>query len=307
MAHSITLRIFLDSLTPQTKSISVVATRGTTTPEVIRTALGQLQISEDKSEYELCVGMLDSTANSWEVLEAHEHPVVTMEERQRHSHGQSENKLFLRQRQDTSGLLSDLVGGQAKESPPDSSIEDLCKLPDLSTESMLGILQARFEDDHIYTYAGSILIAINPYYLYSIYNLKSSNLYQGRHIGDLPPHIFAVADEAYNSMLNDRVSQAVIISGESGAGKTESTKFLLHQLMTFSAKFEETDTLELITLGTGPVLEVCMCVCVCAVCVLCVCVCGCVCECGCVCVCGCVCGCVWVHVCVCVMRVCVCV
>ena len=61
---------------------------------------------------------------------------------------------------------------------------------------------------------------------------------------------------SYHSMLGDRRNQTVIISGESGAGKTESTKFLLHHLMSLSAKMDETQSLELITLGTGPVLEV---------------------------------------------------
>ena len=61
---------------------------------------------------------------------------------------------------------------------------------------------------------------------------------------------------SYHSMLGDRQNQTVIISGESGAGKTESTKFLLHHLMSLSAKMDETQSLELITLGTGPVLEV---------------------------------------------------
>ena len=229
--------------------------------ELTRAAVERLKLSNDWSQYELCVGNADTPASRWEVLEDTARPIVHMETIQTHGCG-SETKLFLRSRGDT-GLISEIIGSQAKEATPDSSVEDLCKLHDLSEQTMLGILKARFESDCIYTYAGTILIAINPYYFYSIYNLKSSDLYQGRHLGDLPPHIFAIADEAYNSMLNDRCNQAVIISGESGAGKTESTKFLLHQLMTFSAKFEEAETLELITLGTGPVLEVCVCVCVC--------------------------------------------
>ena len=81
-------------------------------------------------------------------------------------------------------------------------------------------------------------------------------MYQGRSLEELPPHIFAVADRAYHSMLEDRENQTVIISGESGAGKTESTKFLLHHLMSLSSKMHGTQSLELITLGTGPVLEV---------------------------------------------------
>ena len=102
---------------------------------------------------------------------------------------------------------------------------------------------------------GSILISINPYYFYSIYNPKYTTLYQGKAFGELPPHVFAIADSVYHSMLNDRANQTVIISGESGTGKTESTKFLLHRLMSLSAKMDKTQSLELITLGTGPVLE----------------------------------------------------
>ena len=258
MAHSVTLRVFPNDLAPKTQYISLNATRNTHTRELIETTLERLQLSDDWSKYELCIGDTNTPSTHWEPLEETDHPVIHLETREKkntHSHI-SQTKLFLRSRADAC-LLSELVGGQTREATPDSSLEDLCKLHDLSEQSMLNILKARFENDLIYTYAGTILIAINPYYFYSIYNLKSSDLYQGRHLGDLPPHIFAIADAAYNSMLNDRCNQAVIISGESGAGKTESTKFLLHQLMTFSSKFEETDTLELITLGTGPVLEVC--------------------------------------------------
>ena len=261
MAHSVTLRVYPNDLASKTQYVSLNATRDTYTRELIKATVERLQLSDNWSQYELCVGDTSTPSTLWEPLEESDHPVIYLETREKkntHSHV-SQTKLFLRSRADGGPLLSELVGGQAREPAPDSSLEDLCKLHDLSEQSMLSILKARFENDFIYTYAGTILIAINPYYFYSIYNLKSSDLYQGRHLGDLPPHIFAIADAAYNSMLNDRSNQAVIISGESGAGKTESTKFLLHQLMTFSSKFEETDTLELITLGTGPVLEVCAC------------------------------------------------
>ncbi|CAI8014634.1 Unconventional myosin-IXAa [Geodia barretti] len=92
-------------------------------------------------------------------------------------------------------------------------ITDLCILEELCEETMLSCLKARFSAKSIYTYAGTILIAVNPYYFYQIYNPKYTALYQGRLLDELPPHIFAIADRSYHSMLGDRQNQTVIISG----------------------------------------------------------------------------------------------
>lgn len=135
--------------------------------------------------------------------------------------------------------------------------DDLCRLPDLNEQTLLEKLFQRFERGKIYTYVGEILIAVNPYKFFPIYNPKYINAYQNRRLGELQPHIFAIADEAFHRMLKERKDQCVVISGESGSGKTESTKLLLHHLTALSHKTGmETTSVEKTILGAGPVLEV---------------------------------------------------
>lgn len=97
--------------------------------------------------------------------------------------------------------------------PRDREYPDLCQLPDLNEGTLMDNLRARFQAGHIYTYVGSILIAVNPFKFYPIYNPKYVKLYQNRRLGELPPHIFAVADAAYQSMMRDRKPQCIVISG----------------------------------------------------------------------------------------------
>ncbi|XP_073978459.1 unconventional myosin-IXb-like isoform X2 [Rhodnius prolixus] len=140
--------------------------------------------------------------------------------------------------------------------PADREYPDLCQLPDLNEHTLLDNLRARFIAGHIYTYVGSILIAVNPFKFYPIYNPKYVKLYQNRRMGpELPPHIFAVADSAYHCMLRNRRNQCIVISGESGSGKTESTNFLLHHLTALSQKGSHGSGVEQTILSAGPVLE----------------------------------------------------
>ncbi|KAK9506129.1 hypothetical protein O3M35_008120 [Rhynocoris fuscipes] len=140
--------------------------------------------------------------------------------------------------------------------PSDREYPDLCQLPDLNEHTLLDNLRARFIAGHIYTYVGSILIAVNPFKFYPIYNPKYVKLYQNRRMGpELPPHIFAVADSAYHCMLRNRRNQCIVISGESGSGKTESTNFLLHHLTALSQKGSHGSGVEQTILSAGPVLE----------------------------------------------------
>lgn len=140
--------------------------------------------------------------------------------------------------------------------PKDRDYPDLCQLPDLNEQTLLENLRARFSNGHIYTYVGSILIAVNPFKFYPIYNPKYVKLYQNRRLGDMPPHIFAIADAAYHSMLREKCNQCIVISGESGSGKTESTNFLLHHLTALSQKGSHGSGVEQTILSAGPVLEV---------------------------------------------------
>lgn len=242
------------SPSPPLHSVTIIASHITTSDEAIRLTLDKLQIFEDSSLYQLCVG-------NGVALTSNDHPLSFIEKQEKKGISKATNKmcLFIKRRISaaSSSLLAALADPASSTGPTQlQELSDLCKLDDLTQDLMLTILRSRFEHNCIYTYVGSILIAINPYYFYSIYNPKYSSLYQGRPLGELPPHVFAIADDSYSSMLNDKMDQAVIISGESGAGKTESTKFLLHQLMELSAQYEDTSSLDLITLGTGPVLEV---------------------------------------------------
>lgn len=86
------------------------------------------------------------------------------------------------------------------------------------------------------TYTGSMLVAINPYQVLPIYTNKQINDYRGKKINELPPHIFAISDNAFQEMKRDKSNQCIVISGESGAGKTESTKLILQYLAAISGK-----------------------------------------------------------------------
>ncbi|XP_045543388.1 unconventional myosin-IXb isoform X1 [Salmo salar] len=138
--------------------------------------------------------------------------------------------------------------------PRQEDFNDLCNLPVLNESSILDNLRNRFHKKKIYTYAGSILIAINPFKFLPIYNPKYVKMYENHQLGKLEPHIFAIADVAYYAMLRKRVNQCIVISGESGSGKTQSTNFLIHCLTALSQKGYASGV-ERTILGAGPVLE----------------------------------------------------
>ncbi|XP_075064447.1 unconventional myosin-IXa isoform X3 [Mixophyes fleayi] len=132
--------------------------------------------------------------------------------------------------------------------------EDLCGLPDLSERTLLETLRTRFRQEKIYTYVGSILVAVNPFRFLPIYNPKYVKMYDNRRLGEREPHIYAVADAAYHAMLRRQRNQCIVISGETGSGKTQSTNFLIHHLTALSQKGYASGV-EQIILGAGPVLE----------------------------------------------------
>lgn len=141
------------------------------------------------------------------------------------------------------------------QQPKDKEYPDLCMLPELTEQTLLENLRDRFETGHFYTYIGPILVAVNPFKFLPIYNPKYVQLYQNRRLGDLPPHIFALADASYHAMLKQKQNQCIVISGESGSGKTESTNFLLHHLMALSQRGATASGIEQTLLCAGPVME----------------------------------------------------
>ncbi|XP_015113330.1 myosin-IIIb [Diachasma alloeum] len=112
--------------------------------------------------------------------------------------------------------------------------DDLAALDALSEDSIVEQLEHRYSEGQIYTYIGDILVAVNPFTNLGLYTGIEQRRYKGQARSDNPPHIFAVADAAYQALLHQRQNQAIIISGESGAGKTESANLLLKQLVYLS-------------------------------------------------------------------------
>ncbi|KJE93657.1 myosin-VI [Capsaspora owczarzaki ATCC 30864] len=133
-----------------------------------------------------------------------------------------------------------------------NDVDDNCALMFLNEASLLHNLRKRYAKGAIYTYTANILIAVNPYASLPIYDGKSIERYRGKSLGVEPPHVFAIADKAYRDMKASKTSQSVIVSGESGAGKTESTKYIIRYL---TDSLSSSGDLEQRILQANPILE----------------------------------------------------
>lgn len=132
---------------------------------------------------------------------------------------------------------------------------DLTALSYLHEPAVLHNLRVRFlESNHIYTYCGIVLVAINPYEQLQIYGEEVINAYSGQNMGDIDPHIFAVAEEAYKQMARDERNQSIIVSGESGAGKTVSAKYAMRFFATVGGSANDTNVEEKV-LASSPIME----------------------------------------------------
>ncbi|XP_069761762.1 myosin-11 isoform X3 [Narcine bancroftii] len=118
-----------------------------------------------------------------------------------------------------------------KMNPPKfSKVEDMAELTCLNEASVLHNLRERYFSGLIYTYSGLFCVVVNPYKMLPIYSEKIVEMYKGKKRHEMPPHIYAIADTAYRSMLQDREDQSILCTGESGAGKTENTKKVIQYL-----------------------------------------------------------------------------
>ncbi|CAL9755177.1 unnamed protein product [Musa acuminata subsp. burmannicoides] len=142
------------------------------------------------------------------------------------------------------------------EAPP-GGVDDMTKLSYLHEPGLLQNLSTRYQLNEIYTYTGNILIAINPFQrLPHLYDSHMMIQYKGARLGELSPHVFAVADVAYRAMINEEKSNSILVSGESGAGKTETTKMLMRYLAYLGGRAAtEGRTVEQQVLESNPVLE----------------------------------------------------
>ncbi|KAK1416550.1 hypothetical protein QVD17_32341 [Tagetes erecta] len=140
---------------------------------------------------------------------------------------------------------------------PAGGVDDMTKLSYLHEPGVLQNLRTRYELNEIYTYTGNILIAINPFQkLPHLYDAHMMQQYKGAPFGELSPHVFAIADTSYRAMVNEGKSNSILVSGESGAGKTETTKMLMRFLAYLGGrKATEGRTVEQQVLESNPVLE----------------------------------------------------
>ncbi|XP_074586758.1 myosin-8-like [Curcuma longa] len=136
-------------------------------------------------------------------------------------------------------------------------VDDMTKLAYLHEPGVLQNLRSRYDMNEIYTYTGNILIAVNPFRrLTHLYDSHMMEQYKGAAFGDLSPHPFAVTDAAFRLMRNEGKSQSILVSGESGAGKTESTKMIMRYLAYMGGRaVSEGRTVEQQVLQSNPVLE----------------------------------------------------
>ncbi|XP_026689230.1 myosin heavy chain, muscle-like isoform X7 [Diaphorina citri] len=164
-----------------------------------------------------------------------------------------------------------LPGGEVKDfkkeqvgqvNPPKyEKAEDMSNLTYLNDASVLYNLKQRYYHKLIYTYSGLFCVAINPYKRYPVYTLRCAKLYRGKRRNEVPPHVFAVSDGAYVNMLTNKENQSMLITGESGAGKTENTKKVIAYFATVGASTkkdeasEKKGSLEDQVVQTNPVLE----------------------------------------------------
>ncbi|XP_063298509.1 unconventional myosin-VIIb [Pelobates fuscus] len=137
---------------------------------------------------------------------------------------------------------------------PSSSkgVEDMIRLGELNEAGIVHNLHVRYKEKNIYTYTGAILVAVNPYEELPFYHKEQIQQYRNRRIGELPPHIFALADTCFFNMQRKSIDQCCVISGESGAGKTESTKLMLQFLASASG---QNSWIEQQILEANPIME----------------------------------------------------
>ncbi|EPY88458.1 myosin IXB isoform 2-like protein [Camelus ferus] len=248
-------------------SCRVTATKDSTTSDVIQDAIASLRL--DGTKRYVLVEVKETGGEEW-VLDANDSPVhrvLLWPRRAQDEHPQEDGYYFLLQERNADGTIKYVhmqLVSQATAARrlvergllprPQADFDDLCNLPELTEENLLKNLKHRFLQQKIYTYAGSILVAVNPFKFLPIYNPKYVKMYENQQLGKLEPHVFALADVAYYAMLRKHVNQCIVISGESGSGKTQSTNFLIHCLTALSQKGYASGV-ERTILGAGPVLE----------------------------------------------------
>ncbi|NXU51607.1 MYO1E protein, partial [Turnix velox] len=136
-----------------------------------------------------------------------------------------------------------------------SGVDDMVLLSKITEDSIVENLKKRYMDDYIFTYIGSVLISVNPFKQMPYFGEKEVEMYQGAAQYENPPHIYALADSMYRNMIIDRENQCVIISGESGSGKTVAAKYIMSYISKISGGGPKVQHVKEIILQSNPLLE----------------------------------------------------
>merc|ERR1711899_577913 len=142
--------------------------------------------------------------------------------------------------------------------PKFEKCEDMVNLTFLNDASVFWNLKTRYQAKMIHTYSGLFVVVVNPYKRYPLYTYRVSKIYLGKRRNEVPPHLWAIAEGAYRGMLQNKKDQAMLITGESGAGKTENTKKVIAYLAIVAASSKKSDkkvSLEDQIVATNPILE----------------------------------------------------
>jgi len=135
-------------------------------------------------------------------------------------------------------------------------VADMTMLSKVNNEAINDNLRKRFENGEIYTYIGHVLISVNPFKDLGIYTDEVLNSYTGKNRLEMPPHVYAVAESSYYHMNSYKENQCIIISGESGAGKTEAAKRIMQYIATVSGSGSSAiKEIKDMVLATNPLLE----------------------------------------------------
>uniref|UniRef100_A0A8C1XPS3 Osteoclast-stimulating factor 1 n=1 Tax=Cyprinus carpio TaxID=7962 RepID=A0A8C1XPS3_CYPCA len=136
-----------------------------------------------------------------------------------------------------------------------SGVDDMVLLSKINEDAIVENLKKRYMDDFIFTYIGPVLISVNPFKQMPYFGDKEIEMYQGSAQYENPPHIYALADNMYRNMMIDRENQCVIISGESGAGKTVAAKYIMGYISKVSGGGPRVQHVKDIILQSNPLLE----------------------------------------------------
>lgn len=221
-----------------------------------RTAAVQALATADGNNNAMdAVAMAEFTAKKWVWVSDKEHgyvPSFIVEE-------ESEEKVTV-QLESTGEKRNVGIHETEKMNPPKfDRVDDMADLAYLNEASVVHNLKLRHFADLIYTYSGLFLVAVNPYKYLPIYSDSVIRSYKSKRRSEVLPHIYAISDTAYHDMIHNRENQSILITGESGAGKTENTKKVIQYLTTIAGSVRDgtrgVNVLQNQILQANPILE----------------------------------------------------